>query len=440
MRLCVKNAYILSPANNLKGLFDVFIEDGIITGLLRAKGSGISDIYKVIDAKGCLTVPGLIDLHVHFREPGQTHKEDIESGCRAAARGGFTTVCCMPNTLPPIDDKNLVLYVDEKGKQNRSGVNVLVVSAITKGQRGEEIINIEGLASLQFTRCAEISGRGIAAISEDGKSVADAGLMMKAMKRARVCGLPVFSHAEEAALSGGLINEGVKSDESGIPGIPSEGEEIIIARDILLSKNTGCQLHFCHVSTKGSVDLIRLGKKWGLSVTAETAPHYFVLTDDSAANSNRKMNPPLRSKEDVDAIKEALADGTIDAIATDHAPHSLKDKNLPFDKAPFGVIGLETSFAASYTYLVKGGVLSPMELVRKMSVEPARILGIDRGVIEEGKVADLAVIDTEKDYKVDAKDFASKAENTPFEGMKLWGRVNFTIANGEVVYDDRSLD
>ncbi len=440
MRLCVKNAYILSPVNELEGLFDILIEDGIITGLSGAEEAEGSEGYDIIDAKGNLTVPGLIDLHVHFREPGETHKEDIESGCKAAARGGFTTVCCMPNTLPPIDGEDDVLYVDEKARQNRIGVNVLVVSAVTKGQQGQEIVNIEGLSSLQSTRCAALSGRGIAAISEDGKSVADAGLMMKAMARAKKCGLPVFSHAEEASLSSGFINEGVRAEELGIPGIPAEGEEIIMARDILLSKNTGCQLHLCHVSTKGSVDLIRLGKKWGLSVTAETAPHYFVLTDESVANGNRKMNPPLRSEADVRAIKEALYDGTIDAIATDHAPHPPKEKEQALDKAPFGVIGLETSFAASYTYLVREGLLTPMKLIERMSVVPAKILGIDRGIIEIGKAADLAVIDIKKDYRVDAKDFVSKARNTPFEGMRLWGKVRHTIADGKVIYSDRSSD
>lgn len=436
MRLCVRNGYVLSPANNISKKLDIWIRDGIIEALKEPAQAYPEDI-SYIDAEGKWVVPGLIDLHVHFRDPGLTYKEDIESGCRAAARGGFTTVCCMPNTVPPVDSKDTVLYVDEKARQ-ACGVNVLPVAAVTIGQRGSELTDIAGMADIK-NRCFQLVGRGICAVSEDGKSVMDSGLMQKAMEASKQAGLPVFSHCEDHSIAAGFINKGRKAEELGIEGIPAEAEQIIVARDMLLSKYTGCRLHLCHISTKESLDLIRLGKSWGIQMTAETAPHYFTLTEESINENNglRKMNPPLRREEDVLAIKNALKDGTLDAIATDHAPHHESEKMISLEQSAFGVSGLETSFAISYTVLVKTGVLTPLELIEKMSRKPAEILGIDRGIIAAGKAADIAVVDVKHEYKIDPEDFLSKGKNTAFGGMKVFGRIICTLAEGKVIYNDR---
>lgn len=433
MRLCIANGWVLNPANNKQEAANVWIEDGLVVKWSTEEPDAS---WEVLDASGKWVVPGLIDLHVHFRDPGQTYKEDIESGSAAAARGGFTTVCCMPNTKPALDSLETVRYVEERAEQ-ACGINVLPVAAITKGQECVELVDIEGLAAAD-TRCRVLThSRGICALSEDGKSVMDSASMREAMERAQKAGVPIFAHTEDAALAGGAMNEGEASRELGVSGVPAEAEEIIAIRDILLSKATGCQLHLCHISTKGSLDLIRLGKAWGLPITAETAPHYFTLTDRDVADANRKMNPPLRTKEDVEAIKAALADGTLDVIATDHAPHSAEEKGRDLEKAPFGVVGLETSFAVSYTSLVKPGVLTPMQLIDRMSAAPARILGIDRGDISPGKPADLAVIDIDREYEIDPEQFLSKGRNTPFAGRKVAGKVVCTLAEGRIVYQEQ---
>lgn len=329
--------------------------------------------------------PGLVDLHVHLRDPGFTHKEDIFSGCEAAKKGGFTLICCMPNTFPVVDCPEVVSYIQKTAAQIQ-GVDVHVVGAITKGQQGKELADIEGMAAA-----------GICAISEDGKSVMSAALMRDAMTKAAALGLPVFSHAEDETLAGTPI-----------------GEELIVARDILLAGETGCRLHICHVSTKGSVEIIRQAKAAGIPVTAETAPHYFTLDARSVGgNTNRKMNPPLRSEEDVTAIIQGLVDGTLDVIATDHAPHTQEEKETPFDEAPNGVIGLETSFAVSYTVLVKGGHLTLEELIDKMSRNPARILGLQK--------TNRIEIDENGEFEITAEDFVSKSVNSPFVGMRVSG-------------------
>lgn len=408
MRSCVANGYIISPANNLSGTMDLWIEDGRIARITEAAaeaGKRWADEY--IDAGGKWVVPGLIDLHVHFREPGQTHKEDMESGLRSAARGGFTAVCCMPNTLPVIDGPEAVLALDAKGRV-AGGPHALIVSSITKGQMGTELAALESLPGLD-TCCRRLCGRGIAAISEDGKSVGDAGLMREAMLRAKALGLPVFDHAEP--------------------------EAEIVKREIQLSRETGCPVHFCHISKKESVELIGRAKREGLPVTAETAPHYIAL-DEACVNGdpNRKMNPPLGTARDREAVLDGLAGGIIDAIATDHAPHHPSEKQAAFPEAPNGVIGLETSFGVCYTYLVKTGLLTPGGLIGAMSANPANILGLDRGVIAEGKAADLTVIDPDREWTVPAGGFASKAANTPFAGMRLSGRAVRTLVGGSTVY------
>ncbi len=434
MKLCIRNGMVISPLNNLEKLADVYIEEGIITDITSPGERKITSEYQEISASGKWVVPGLIDLHVHFREPGYEYKEDIASGCKAAAKGGFTTVCPMPNTNPAIDSPDRVAFIAKKAEEAGS-VRVLPIGAITLGQDGSELCDFEAMKA---------ASGSIFALSEDGKSVMDSRLMKKAMEKAKTLDLPIFSHTEDIALAkGGAMNEGETAQAAGIVGIPPEAEEIIAARDMLLAKNTGCKLHLCHISTKGSVELIRQAKRYGIPVTAETAPHYFTLTEqdvlqgkdgEKKPHPNWKMNPPLRSEEDCTAIRNALRDGTIDVIATDHAPHHSEEKEKSFSEAPFGILGLETSFALSYTALVRSGILTPKELIFRMSTTPAKILGIDRGIIEVGKAADIAIIDVEKEYEIGLDSFASKSRNTPFIGRKVFGEIFCTMVDGKVVY------
>ncbi len=421
MKLCIQDGLLINPKTNTQEITDIWIEEGKIIEI------GKNNQYtadQTIDAQGKWVVPGLIDLHVHFREPGFEHKEDIASGCQAAAKGGFTTVCCMPNTNPIIDNECIVEYIKTMASK-ANGVNVLPVGAITKGQEGESLANIGKMVE-----------HGICAVSEDGKTVMDAGLMKKAMQYVKPFNIPIFSHTEDHTLAGGSMNTGEHAQLFGIKGIPREAEEVIVARDIILAKYTGAKLHLAHMSTKGSIELIRIAKMQGIDITAETAPHYFTLDDSLLGDydTHKKMNPPLRTKEDVKAMTIALKEGIIDVIATDHAPHHYDEKNVEFDKAPFGVVGLETSFAVSYTYLVKTGILTPLELINKMSTKPAQILGIDKGSIEIGKVADITIIDTDLNYEINPKTFVSKGKNTPFAGMKVSGEVLITLVNGKVIY------
>jgi dihydroorotase len=426
MKLCIKNGLIINPKTHLIAVGNLWIQNDKICciemdkeciGMIPPK---LDKETKIIDATGKLVIPGLIDLHVHLREPGAEYKEDIESGCNAAARGGFTTICCMPNTNPVIDCKEIVEFIDRKTRIG-NGVKVLSIGAMSKGQEGKEISDIDGMVNAN-TILQRLIGRGICGISEDGKSLADVTIMLQAMKMAKKLNMPVLSHAEDLTMPGSAM-----------------GEALITARDIMLSKETGCHVHFCHVSVKKAVDLIRDAKKEGLAVTAETAPHYFALNKEMIkGDTNKKMNPPLRNKEDVLAIIKGLTDGTIDIIATDHAPHSKKEKDCDFEKAANGVIGLETSFAVGYTNLVETGTMSLMKLVETMSCRPAEIIGLDSGDISPGKSADVSVIDVEKSYTVKSQDFMSKAENSPFIGAKLFGKVLYTIADGKIIWESKT--
>ena len=380
---------------------------------------------KVIDAKGLHVFPGLIDLHVHLREPGFEYKEDIASGSAAAVRGGFTQVCCMPNTDPVCDNAAVVGYIVARGREVNL-CKVRPIGAITKGEKGEQLAEI-----------GKMKEAGAVAISDDGRPVANARIMRLAMEYASDFGLICLSHCEDKDLvDGGVVNEGYNSTLAGLKGIPRAAEEIMLAREIILAETLGKRAHICHVSTKGGVQLLREAKKRGVAITAETCPHYFTLTDDviMSFDANTKVNPPIREAEDVAAIKEGLKDGTLDCIVTDHAPHHKDEKNVEYNLAAFGISGIETSFSLSYTYLVKAGVLTLEQLADRMSAAPARILGLEGGALAEGAVADIMLADLNAKYVIDSKDFVSKGKNTPFNGTEVYGKVCCTIVDGDVKY------
>ena len=405
MSLLIKNGHVIDPEIKLDMVRDVLIQDDRIVRV----DENISDAAdEVIDANGMYVMPGFIDLHVHLRDPGLTYKETLATGGAAAARGGVTTICAMPNTTPVIDTRELVEEVHERAKKE-SPVHVIQIGAITKEQKGEELADIKGMGEA-----------GCHAISEDGKSVMNASLYRKAMKIAKENGISIFAHCEDITMvEGGVMNADAKAEELGLKGITNAVEDVIVARDILLAKETGVRLHLCHCSTKDSVEMIRLAKEEGLPVTGEVCPHHFTLcTDDIQENDgNYKMNPPLRSRKDVEALKAGLASDIMDVISTDHAPHSEEEKNQPMEKAPFGIVGLETSAALTYTELVKPGIISMMQMAEKMSYNPAQILGLtEKGSVSEGKIADLVIFDAEKEYRIDTASFASKGKNTPFQG------------------------
>ena len=425
MSILIKNGQVIDPATQKDEISDVLIENGVITRV--EKGIRVKDA-QVIDAKGCYVMPGIIDMHVHLRDPGQTYKEDIESGSKAAAKGGVTTLVAMPNTKPVIDSPDRVNYVTIKADRF-SPINVLQAGAITVGQKGEELADIEGMVKA-----------GIPAISEDGKSVMNALLYKEAMEIAAEKNIPVLAHCEDKNLvNGGCMNEDANSREWHLPGITNSVENTIVARDIVLAAETGAHLHLCHCSTKESVDMVREARKAGVSISAEVCPHHFALSDEdipSAEDTNYKMNPPLRSKEDVEAIKQALKDGVMEVISTDHAPHHADEKAKPFTQAPFGIVGLETAVALTITNLVRTGWLTPMQMIAYMSTNPAKVLGIDKGTLKPGSCADVTVIMPDESYVIDAASFASKGKNTPFDGQKVWGRVALTIADGKIIYEN----
>lgn len=419
----IKNGHLIDPANGIDGKMDILIQGRTVCKVAENISEKDSST-EVIDASGKVIMPGFIDLHVHLREPGFEYKETVLTGAKAAAKGGVTTICPMPNTKPVIDTPVMIKDLLERAKD--APVHILPIGAITLGQEGVDIADIEGMKEA-----------GAVAISEDGKSVMDSWIFRQALHEAARAGMPVFSHCEDTGLvDGGVMNYGAKSEELGLPGIINAAEDVIVARDILMAKEAGCRLHLCHCSTADSVLLVEMAKKQGLPVTAEACPHHFTMSDDEITEDDGrfKMNPPLRSRADVEALKNGLKDGIMDVISTDHAPHSAEEKAQSMLKAPFGIVGLETSFALGYTVLVKGGYLTLPELVRKMSVNPAKVIGIDKGNLAEGKLADLVIADLDTEYEIDSSKFESKGKNTPFNGMKVYGRVEKTFVDGEVVY------
>lgn len=424
MGILLKNGRVLDPASGRDGIYDVLISDGIIASI----DSNIPEAdNEVIDAAGCFIMPGLVDLHVHFREPGFEYKETIKTGSLAAARGGVTTVLPMPNTKPVADSVEVISHINDIVKRD-AVVNVLQVASVTMGQEGCVPTDIEALRNM-----------GVVAISEDGKSVMNAEIYRQAMIKAAECDMTVLAHCEDKNMvNGGALNESDKSRELGIKGITNGVEDVIVARDILLSKETGCKLHLCHCSTEDSVKMIAAAKAEGLRVTGEVCPHHFTLCDEDIPgdDADYKMNPPLRSRRDMEALIEGLKNGTMDVISTDHAPHSEEEKRKPIAEAPFGITGLETSLCLTYTELVLKGILTPMQMVEKMSYNPAKIIGIDRGTLMPGAVADVTVMDPEWEFVIDRNEFVSMGHNTPFDGRKVKGRVVTTIVNGEIVYKD----
>ena len=425
MRVLIKNGHVLDPATGVDGICDVLTEDQRIIGV---KEHIEEQADRVIDAKGCYVMPGFIDLHVHLRDPGLEYKETLETGGKAAAHGGVTTVCAMPNTKPVIDTKERVEDVHTRAKED-SPVHVIQLGAVTVGQAGEELADIEGMAEA-----------GCHAISEDGKSVMNASLYREGMRRAAASGIAVFAHCEDIHMvEGGVMNADQKAEALGLKGITNAVEDVIVARDILLAKETGVQLHLCHCSTADSVRMVAEAKRDGLPVTAEVCPHHFIMTTDDITedDGNFKMNPPLRSKADVEALREGLKNNIMDVIATDHAPHAEQEKDRSMKDAAFGIVGLETSAALTYTELVETGVLTPMQMAEKMSYNPAKILGLseEKGSISEGKIADIVIFDPSKEYEIDKHTFFSKGKNTPFHGRKVKGEVRCTIVDGVPAYE-----
>ena len=425
MRVLIKNGHVLDPATGVDGICDVLTEDQRIIGV---KEHIEEQADRVIDAKGCYVMPGFIDLHVHLRDPGLEYKETLETGGKAAAHGGVTTVCAMPNTKPVIDTKERVEDVHTRAKED-SPVHVIQLGAVTVSQVGEELADIEGMAEA-----------GCHAISEDGKSVMNASLYREGMRRAAASGIAVFAHCEDIHMvEGGVMNADQKAEALGLKGITNAVEDVIVARDILLAKETGVQLHLCHCSTADSVRMVAEAKRDGLPVTAEVCPHHFIMTTDDITedDGNFKMNPPLRSKADVEALREGLKNNIMDVIATDHAPHAEQEKDRSMKDAAFGIVGLETSAALTYTELVETGVLTPMQMAEKMSYNPAKILGLseEKGSISEGKIADIVIFDPSKEYEIDKHTFFSKGKNTPFHGRKVKGEVRCTIVDGVPVYE-----
>ena len=431
MGTIIKNGHLVDVEANRDGLFDLLVNDEGRIEKVGEKGeldAFIKEDTKVIDADGKYVLPGFIDLHVHFREPGGEYKETVKTGSMAAARGGYTTVVTMPNTKPVMDTvEHLKLQLD--AIKNDAVINVLPSGTVTMGQEGKILSDMEGMKKA-----------GIVAISEDGKSVMDPEILRKGLVEAARLGLPFFDHCEDANLvNGGVMNAGEKSKELGMPGITNEVEDSIVKRDIEIAAEVGATIHLCHCSTRDTVKYVKEAKEKGLPVSAEVCPHHFTLTDEDIVedDANYKMNPPLRSRADVDALKEGLKSGIMGMISTDHAPHSKEEKEKSIKDAPFGIVGLETSFAITVTELL-GNYLDMKSLVERMSLTPAKLLKNGRGTLKEGSVADIVIVDIDNEYVIDSDRFLSKGKNTPFNGKKVRGKVLYTLCNGKVVYKEEN--
>lgn len=421
-KLLIKNGRVVDPANKVDAVRDVLAENGRIAGVAENIKANSA---KVIDAAGKIVLPGLVDMHAHLREPGREDKETVASGTKAALKGGVTSVLAMPNTTPSIDSAENVSFLKEIIKSTASA-NVFIAAAITKGREGKELTDIAQLKKL-----------GIAAITDDGSSLDSDKLLLEVLKKAKAAGVPVICHCEDKKLSNhGCVNLGIVSTRMGLKGISRESEYKRVERDIDLASRAGAAVHITHISCRESVEMIRRAKKKGAKVTCDVTPHHFSLTEEAVLgfDANFKMNPPLRSKEDVSAIREGLRDGTIDAIASDHAPHTENEKEIEFERAEFGVIGLETELAAVITELLNPGILDWPGLVEKMALNPARILGIDKGTLSTGRDADIVIVDPDKAWTVRREELVSKSKNCAFLGRELKGAVEYTICSGKVAY------
>ena len=422
MSLLIRNGHVIDPASGLSAKQDILVDGAAIERIgtdVRQKSA------EVIDAAGCIVCPGLVDVHVHFREPGDESKETIATGSRAAAHGGFTSVVPMPNTAPPIDNAGMVEFVIRRARETAC-IKIWPSACATKERAGKEM-----------TEMAELRDVGAVAVTDDGSDIASGWVARRVLEYANMCGLTYLAHCQDATLTeDGAMNEGFIATKLGLPGMPKAAEEIMIERNTRLAELTGAKIHIQHVTTAGGVEIIRRAKARGVRVTCETGPHYWTLTDDAVAtfNTNAKMNPPLRAAEDVAAIRAALADGTIDCIATDHAPHTVTEKDVEFQLAPFGIIGLETALALAITELVRPGVISLERAIELMTIAPARILGLPVGFLKEGAPADITIFDPEAEWTVDPGHFASLSRNTPFTGRTLRGVVRATICDGKVPY------
>lgn len=424
----MKNCRLEDGVSNFTGLYDVLIQDGKINKIDRLIKS--TDADRCIDIEGKAVIPGFIDMHCHLREPGYEYKETIESGSKAAAKGGYTTICCMPNTKPVIDNIDSLKKLKEKIYEN-SEIEIIPIGALTINQQGSEICDLNAL-----------SDQGVRLFSDDGRPVMNNSIMLTGLKESLMKGFLIIDHCEDIDLAGdGVINEGEASKRLDLKGIPALAEELQVMRDVMISQYTGASIHIAHISTKNSMEIIREAKRKGIKISCEVTPHHISLSDEDimTQDTSFKVNPPLRRVEDVLALREGLKDGIIDVIATDHAPHSLIDKPRDFNKAANGISGIEISFSVCYTYLVKTGALTLGELIRKMSCNPSELLKLGKGKIVEGSTADLAVVDLNVEFTVDRDKFISKGKNTPYHGKKLWGETLLTISIGKIAYEKEGV-